>query len=217
MRRTELKRNTPIPRGKALVRASGPATATVKPKKCKACRCEFFPARPMQLACTPKCAQTYAEKVSAGQAEQKRREEAKQDRAKREAMKGVPELTSEAQEAFNEYVRLRDVGKGCFVCSTPLQLGGVGGGFDAGHIRPRSQAKHLRFDERNVHGQCKHCNAPGATLDHEMRTAAERLLGKEVADALYADNRVHKWQRDELRQIRDTYRAKARELKKASR
>lgn len=212
MKSAELKRKTPMPSGKALVRTQPMrASVTVKVLRirlCEGCRqVKFRPARENVTWCSEECGATVALARLA-------KEEGRQDRAKREALKGVPDLTREAQEAFNEYVRLRDVGKGCFVCGTPLQIGGVGGGFDAGHIRPRSQAKHLRFDERNVHGQCKHCNAPGATLDHEMRAAAERLLGKEVTDALYADNRVHKWQRDELRQIRDTYRAKVKAMKK---
>lgn len=191
--------------------------------RCKAPRCRE-PALPYKAFCSPECGAIIGVALLE---KQKRKEDKKRslaakaekagDRAKREAMKGVPELTREAQEAFNRYVRLRDNGKGCFVCGVTLRMGGVGGGFDAGHIRARSQASHLRFDERNVQGECKSCNAAGSTKDHEMRAAAERLLGKEAADALYADNRVHKWQRDELRAIRDTYRAKARDLEKGVR
>lgn len=186
----------------------------MKDKSCKVCRAKFTPARPMQTTCSVPCAIEWGSRQLAKKRAREAREEKAKDKAKREALKRVPDLTKEAQEAFNRWVRLRDNGKGCFVCGAPLRIGGVGGGFDAGHIRPRSQAKHLRFDERNVHGQCKPCNAAGSTKDHEMRAAAERLLGKEQADALYADNRVHKWQRDELRAIRDTYRAKTNQLAK---
>lgn len=204
------------PRTKPLVRTSGPARGEIRPKRCKACRGDFFPARPLQIACSPACAHAYATRIAEKKEKEQRRAEAKQDRAAKEAMKGVPVLKAEAQAAVNAFVRWRDQDKLCFVCqAVVLRLGGVGGGFDAGHIRARSQADHLRFDPRNVHGQCKHCNAPGSTKDHEMRAAAERLLGKEVAEALYADNRVHKWQRDELRQIRDTYRARVKAMKKA--
>lgn len=195
-----MKRSTP------LKRSAFKPQATVKPKECDFCGEDFFPARPMQVVCSPACA---SRKVR-----RQKKDEAAATRAAKEAAKGVQVLKVEAQEAVNAWVRLRDAGKGCFVCGAPLQLGGLGGGFDAGHIRSRSQADHLRYDERNVHGQCKPCNAPGSTKDHVMREAAARLLGQEVADELYADNRVHKWQRDELRQIRDTYRAKARQLKK---
>lgn len=39
-------------------------------------------------------------------------------------------------------------------------------------------------------------------------------IGQEKVEALEADNHVHKWTHEELRSIREHYRAKARELKK---
>jgi hypothetical protein len=47
-----------------------------------------------------------------------------------------------------------------------------------------------------------------------MRARAIERIGLDRYLALENDNRVHKWQRDELREIRDTYRAKARQLEK---
>lgn len=192
----------------------------LKPRKCKHCRESFLRRRPIQPYCSPACeaeaAPAIAVKIAAKREREARKaqaEDKRQTRAQLEAMKGVPRLKKEAQEAFNRYIRLRDNGKPCFVTGDILRLGGVGGGFDAGHIRSRSEADHLRFDERNVHGQAKRSNAAGATKPHVMREAAERLLGKETADALYADNRVHKWTRDELREIRDKYRSLARDMR----
>ncbi|MEN9885601.1 MAG: hypothetical protein RL758_179 [Pseudomonadota bacterium] len=191
---------------------------TIRPRRCDArkggCGEMFTPSRPMQKACSPKCAADMVSAKKLKDAEKAKAEDKRKTREQLENLKTVPELKKEAQREFNRYVRLRDAGKGCFVCGETLILGGVGGGFDAGHIRSRSNADNLRFDERNVHGQCKRCNAAGATKDWEMREAADRLLGPEVAAALYADNRVHKWQRDELREIRDTSRAKANALEK---
>jgi hypothetical protein len=37
-------------------------------------------------------------------------------------------------------------------------------------------------------------------------------IGREAVEALEADNRVHKWTREELRAIAATYKAKRREL-----
>jgi hypothetical protein len=39
-------------------------------------------------------------------------------------------------------------------------------------------------------------------------------IGLEAVEALEADNRVHKWERDELIAIRDLYRRKRKELEK---
>ena len=187
------------------------------------CRRPFTPISPWQVICSNSltCACAWAEQeakkreaAAARKAKREAQEDRRQTKAKKEAAKTLPTLKKEAQEAVNRYVRLRDASKGCFVCGVPLQLGGVGGGFDAGHIRSRSNADHLRYDMRNIHGQCKPCNKPGSTKDHEMKAAAIRLLGKEEAEALYDDNRNIKWQRDQVREIRDTYRARARGLEK---
>ncbi len=184
----------------------------LRDKKCKVCRQTFTPRRPIQPCCGYKCEVVATERALAKKAEKAAREDRKMTRAKLEALKRLPVLKQEAQQAFNRYIRLRDTGGQCFVCGDPIRIGGIGGGFDAGHIRARSEADHLRYDERNVWGQCKPCNASGSTKPHEMRAAAERKLGPEVAAELYADNRVVKWTRDGLRAIRDEYRAKARAL-----
>ena len=220
-----MKRSTPMKRHTPL-RSSQPARASSSVKRPRQCRVKlggcgesFYPERKEQIACSKACAISMAPVLNAKKEEAKRKEqrraEKKKDDARREALKGVPQLKKEAQEEFNRYVRLRDAGKGCFVCGVTLVLGGLGGGFDAGHIRSRSNADNLRFDERNVHGQCKPCNAVGATKDWQMREAADRLLGPEVAAELYADNKPIKWGRDQLREIRDTYRRKANELEKS--
>ena len=219
-RSASLKQGKPLQRKTAL-RATPPAATSVpllKMRKCPVkkggCGASFRPLRAGQMACMGEgCAVAVGAWLKASKAKAAHAADVKQTREKLEALKTLPTLKKEAQKAFNEWVRLRDAGKGCFVCGSTLVLGGLGGGFDAGHIRSRSQADHLRMDERNVFGQCKPCNAAGSTKDHEMRAAADRVLGPEVAAELYADNRVIKWTRDGLREIRDTYRAKARQLK----
>jgi predicted Fe-S protein YdhL (DUF1289 family) len=213
-----LKR-TPLKRTQPLRRTTGEARASLKVRKCPVkkggCGSYFVPEREKQIACLG-CAASVGAWLNKSKAQKEAIAAAKQERketnARKEAAKTLPTLKKEAQEAVNRYVRLRDAGKGCFVCGVPLQLGGVGGGFDAGHIRSRSNADHLRYDMRNIHGQCKPCNRPGSTKDHEMKAAAIRLLGKEEAEALYDDNRNIKWKRDQVREIRDTYRARARGL-----
>lgn len=219
MKRTPLSRKTPMPRGKALVRASGPATATIKPKRCKTCGEDFFPARPMQLACSPKCAQAYARKVAEGQAKERRRMEAKADRAKAESLKTIPDLKREAQQAFNAYIRERDrqAGHPCICCGQPLRWGEFGGAVDAGHYRSTGSADQLRFTEANCHAQLAQCNRHGAGRAVDYRIGLIHRIGLAAVEALESYNATHKWSRDELRQIRDTYRAKVRELKKASR
>lgn len=153
-------------------------------------------------------------------AEKKARMQAKVEKAeirqRKEAIKGIPQLIKEAQEAFNAFIRERDKDKGCFVCGAPFASGWLGGSYDAGHVRSRGAAGHLRFNEDNCHGECKSCNAPTGAKPHEIKAGAIRRIGQERYYELEADNEPRKWTHDELRAIRDLYRAKLKELKRGS-
>lgn len=186
----------------------------MKPKKCKAksCGIAFTPQRMGQHACSPLCAVELA-RAKREQAETRARSDArKADRQKREKLKTRSDWIKEAQREFNRYTRLRDAGKPCICCGLPLGSGEVGGLYDCGHYRSVGSAPHLRFDERNAHGQRKQCNRYGAGRAVEYRKGLIERIGAEAVAALESDNTSPKWSIDELRQIRDLYRAKAKEL-----
>lgn len=136
-----------------------------------------------------------------------------QDRRAREAMKRHGELIAEAQDAFNAYIRARDRDKGCFVCDKPFPVGRLGGDFDAGHVRSRGAAGHLRFNEDNCHGECKECNSSFGAKPHEIEEGAIRRIGPERYEALKNNNTPVKLTKDEIREIRGLYRAKLKALK----
>jgi hypothetical protein len=175
-------------------------------KSCAHCAKPFTPARPLQSVCSPSCAKRLTEFRKA-----KERAETK---ARRRALETIPELIKVAQREFNAYIRLRDAGRPCICCGQPLGTGEVGGAYDCGHFRSVGAADHLRFDERNAHAQRKYCNKWLAGNQVAYRIGLVQRIGLESVEAIETDNRVHKWDRDELRQIAATYRAKARELKK---
>jgi hypothetical protein len=178
---------------------------SVKPKTCLHCGKPFVPFQSMQKVCaTIKCAKGYAKAVNA----QGRREL----RARKEALKRIPELIEAAQKEFNAFIRLRDFGKPCICCGKPLGEGEVGGAFDCGHYRSRGSAPHLRFDERNAHAQRKYCNRHGAGRAVDYRLGLIARIGLEAVEALESDNAVHRWTREELKAIRDEYRKKRRDL-----
>ena len=205
-----MKRSAPLVR-----KSPDTARTTVKPKRCKVCRSDFFPVRPLQIACSPTCAHAYAAKINEGKAKDQRKQEGQQTRAKREAMKTLPELTKEAQFAFNAFIRERDrqAGHPCISSGRPLRWGEFGGAVDAGHYRSTGSAPHLRFCEDNCHAQTAQDNRHGAGRAVEYRLGLIARIGLARVEALESDNRVHKWTRDELRAIRDTYRAKLKALK----
>lgn len=177
-----------------------------KKKPCRHCGTEFMPARPLAVVCSPICASRMV-KV------QKAQEKA-QTKARKERIKTIPMLIKEAQHAFNAYIRSRDFDKPCICCGRPLGAPDVGGGFDCGHYRSTGSASHLRFDERNAHGQTKFCNRHGAGRAVDYRIGLVARLGIEAVEALEASNAPHKWTADELRQIKRTYVDKLKALRR---
>ena len=130
-----------------------------KPRKCRHCKQMFQPVRCGQNTCSYECSVAVAEIV----AEKSKRKREKAERIAqiastkilREKLKTKRDWIKEAQIAFNSYIRERDKDKLCICCGKKLGTLQVGGGFDAGHYRSIGSAPHLRFDERNVHGQQK--------------------------------------------------------------
>lgn len=138
---------------------------------------------------------------------------AKKDLAQRkEAIKTRSDHMKEAQVAFNAYVRARDAGKLCICCDKPLTVEAIGGGFDCGHYRSVGSAPHMRFDERNAHGQTKQCNRYGAGRAVDYRIGLIKRIGLEAVEALESDQTPRKWTIEELKHIKVTYKAKLRIL-----
>lgn len=215
-----MKRSAMPQRTKPLVRASGPARGEIRPKRCKACRGDFFPASSWQTHCRQEaCAVAAAEAAHEKRAKTLRKQsqaERKADRAAKEAMKGVPELKREAQTAFNAWVRMRDAHQPCISCGAPPpDLSALHAGRDAGHYRSTGAADHLRFHPDNCHAQCVSCNQHKAGNVVMYRLGLIARIGLQRVEALESDNTPTKWTRDGLRMIRDEYRAKLKELRAA--
>ncbi|MDL5036831.1 recombination protein NinG [Comamonas sp. Y6] len=195
---------------------------TFRRTRCAHCRAKFSPERPSQIV-HAECAEAYAiakrEKEERAQAKADRmatKVERAETRRRKEAMKSLRELLAEAQTAFNEFIRLRDAGKPCICCGMPFEPMKPGGSMDAGHFRSRSTAPQIRFNEDNVFGQRKNCNRPGGTTYSKFRVGVLARIGPERLEVIETNNGVHKWTHDEVRGIRDSYRAKAKQLKKES-
>ena len=198
-----------------MLETQGGDRMTFRRTRCPHCKGKLEPGQRIH----PECIDAYAEAEEAKakrKAEKQARMQAKveraEDRRKREAMKTINQLIAEAQAAFNAVIRERDKDKGCFVCGRPFR--DVPGQVQhAGHVRSRGAAGHLRFNEDNCHGECEGCNGPHGAKPHEIKAGAIARIGQKRYDALEADNATHKWTHDELRSIRDTYKAKLKEMK----
>jgi hypothetical protein len=162
------------------------------------------------IACAVAMAQRAKAKREAAQA----RAAKKADKSKREALKTWSDWNREAQAWFNRWVRERDHGKPCICCGGMPERGWLTGGeWDAGHYRSRGSAPHLRFDPRNCHAQLKRCNRRTWDVAGYRRNLIERIGLAEV-EALEADQTPRKYTIQDLKELRDYYRAEAQRLKK---
>ena len=183
-------------------------------KRCKVCKQQFRPTRPMQPTCgNYECQVSYAQQVADKARKKREKVERAADRQKREKLKTRSDWIKDAQIAFNAYIRGRDAGRPCICCGRTLTSDGLGGGYDAGHYRSVGSAPHLRFDERNCHAQSKQCNRYGAGRAVDYRIGLVARIGLDAVEALERDQSTAKWTIDQLREIRDTYRAKLKALK----
>jgi hypothetical protein len=174
-------------------------------KKCKVCKKEFIPRySTMQATCEEiECMITWSNK-------------AKDKRVKRELKevkernKSVSQWRKELQQVFNQYIRLRDQGKGCISCGKQLQ-----GKYDAGHYFSVGSYPNLRFHEDNVHGQCVLCNQHkhGNLLEYNLRI--EKRIGKTRLEQLQAiRNDRLSLPLDKIKELIYHYKDKVKELKK---
>lgn len=190
-------------------------TPKPKLKKCKCgCGATFTPRSSLQIAATPECAYRITMKRREKAEKEAKKEERKKVRQVKESLKTRRDYLKEAQVVFNRFVRLRDAGRVCISCGAPLAADSVGGGFDCGHYRSVGSAPHLRFDERNAHGQCKQCNRWGSGRAVDYRIGLIRRTGLEAVEELEADQTVKKWSIDELKAIAAHYRARLKELRR---
>jgi hypothetical protein len=197
----------------------------MRPKKCPECGEKYQPTRQMQPCCDKlECKASFAIRHIEAERKRRRMRETKAERMaeaasrkiiklKLEKLKTARDWTKEAQIAFNAYIRERDKDKPCICCGQPLSAGDIGGAFDCGHYRSVGSAPHLRFDERNAHGQRKQCNRWGAGRVVDYRLGLIARIGEGAVVALESDQRPRKYSIEELKAIKAHYVAKLKELK----
>ncbi len=176
----------------------------LKPKKCVTCKTEFNPHSSLAKTCSPKCAVEYTKQVRA-------KKQAKSDKARLEEMKTLPQLIKECQQVFNKFIRLRDWGKPCISCGAPHT--GAANSFDAGHYRSVGSSPEVRFDPRNVSGQCKQCNR--YTFDSAAyRAELVRRIGLDEVEALEADRAPKHYTKEQVRALMVHYKQRCKELER---
>lgn len=194
MRRTELKR-TPFKQPIA-----EPKRRT---RKCavKTCRAEFEPRSMTHKVCGPACAAVLVEQEKAAAVKKERQ-------AGLAAIKTRSAWLKEAQAAFNAFIRERDKDEPCISCGRFHS-----GSYDAGHYRSVGAQPALRFNEHNVHKQCVPCNQHKGGNVVEYRLRLIRKIGATAVELLEIEHEPVKYTIDDAKRIKDTYKAKLKQLK----
>ena len=180
-----------------------------KPRKCRFCKAGFVPARPMQIVCDWQCGRALIAKNKEKSDAKKAKAERAEIRVRKEKAKTRRQWINEAQTAINAWVRERDKAEPCISCGRHHD-----GQYHAGHYLSTGARPGLRFDaDRNIWKQCQPCNThlSGNLLNYRIGLIAK--IGLDAVEALESDHTVKKWPIDELKAIRDEYRAKLKELK----
>lgn len=173
--------------------------------KCKICRTPFNKQSISHKTCSVPCAIELAQRDRA-------KKEKKELRSRKEAIRSRADWMKLAQAAFNAFIRKRDRHQLCICCDKPLAQDALGGGFDCGHYRSIGSAPHLRFDERNAHGQTKQCNRWGSGRAVDYRLGLIQRIGIEAIESIESDQTPRKYSIPELQEIITTYRKKLKAL-----
>ena len=175
----------------------------MKTRKCKYCKQPFEPTVFLQKNCfEPLCVSDWINEVK------EKNWKRKKAKLKMDLMT-IQDYVKLAQQVFNKYIRLRDAGNVCISCGKkPLKE-------NAGHFYNANNHWSVRFDERNVHLQCEHCNT---YLSGNLIYYRENLLKKigiEEFENLSAEAmKTRKFTIEELKEIISTYKKKIKEIEK---
>jgi len=174
-------------------------------KKCKVCK---KPNRPFKTTCSIECEAELGLRLL----DKAKRIEVKNvraaDRVRRDKLKSKSDWAKEAQIEFNKFIRTRDTGESCISCGR-----NTGCKVNAGHYLSVGSHPHLRYDENNCHLQCEFCNVYKSGAQAAYRPRLIEKIGLQAVEDLESNNDVIKWSIDDLKQIKQIYKDKLKQLK----
>ena len=179
---------------------------TIKKKKCKSCGKLFTQFNSLAVVCSIDCAIHYAK-------DNKVQERTRRTLYKiaKEKIKKRSEYLSDAQKAFNAFIRERDKNEPCISCMRHHQ-----GQYHAGHYRSVGACPELRFCELNVHKQCSACNNHKSGNIVEYRINLVKKIGEEQLEWLEGKHEPKKYTIEQIKEIRAKYQLKLKELKRGA-
>lgn len=163
------------------------------------------------------CATQYAQDKSRKLRQKK--EDREHQQRKKELRSNDKKIQKEKTKTLcHRYIRLRDIDLPCISCGRydheiPDVL--TGGKWDAGHFKTKGAYPELRFEELNIHKQCKSCNGGSGRFTKKERTVSAQYrknlikkIGLENVEWLEGPHEAKKYTIDDLKQLQDVYRQK---------
>lgn len=197
MKRSELKRSTPMSRGPI-----SRAEPKRRVRKCIICRDQFEPRSMTHRACKPECAALHvvAEKART---------------VKRERQEGLAKLKrradyfKETQAVLNRWIReVRDAGRPCISCGRHHL-----GQNHAGHFLSRGSHPNLALVESNIALQCMPCNVHLSGNQLQFRRGLIERIGLVAVEALESDDTPRKYSIDDLKAMKADYLKRIKDMK----
>ncbi len=146
---------------------------------------------------------------------------------RKKMIRPITKFKKDTEQAFNRFIRLRDYLLGCPSCNRTKaeveanDMKSLGGFWDAGHFLSRGARPELRFEELNVHKQCKKCNGGAGRFSHKAHTVDQvyrisliKKIGLKQVEFLECEQPQKKWTKEELLALKDKYNKKANLLQK---
>ena len=112
---------------------------------------------------------------------------------------------------FSKYIRLRDRVDGdfckCCTCGRVKHWKEM----DAGHFINR-RYYGVRFDERNVHAQCRYCNRFNEGEQAKYAEFLKKKCGPDIADILNASKKIYKLDIFKVKAMLMCYKCEVKEM-----
>ena len=183
----------------------------VKKKECRVCGTMFVPYRSTMVVCSTMCAYQYAAQKRE-EKEAKNKKDLDQARKEKKDKQSLQYLKTNVTAICHQYIRERDKGKPCVSCGAKWNKN-----FQAGHFKKAELYSNLKYDENNIHGQCRVCNLRKDGNEAGYRIGLEKRYTKEYVenlDQLASEYKKEsfKWDREYLKEIREYYKQKIKEL-----
>ncbi len=171
-------------------------TSPTKQHKCRICKSLYQKRSMTHIACSSECAMESAKR--------KREKLQKRDlKLAKERLKPRSRWLTEAQTAFNTWVRARDQHLSCISCGTTNQIK-----YNAGHYLSVGAHPELRFNELNVHKQCEKCNSYLSGNIVAYRPKLIEKIGLPGVEYLEGKHEPKKYTIGELKEIKAFYKEK---------